>query len=162
MNTKFKKFATALSIALSILFLFNCASRNTLKVNAPEAEYLQLALRIIQNYKEIIEQIENPIIAVSENYSLLMDKNLKLKISIYLRALQSNGKNLREITNIPARCLDIHKDLLETAQYLDRFAELIAQAFEETDVINFSQAINSLTLAPAPIQRVVKKINELK
>ena len=91
-----------------------------------------------------------------------MDKNLRLKISIYLKALQSNGKNLREITDVPVRCLDIHKDLLETAQYLDRFADFIAQAFEETDVINFSQAINNLTYAPAPIQRAVKRINELK
>ena len=158
MNTKFKKFVTA----LLILFLFNCASRNSLKVSAPEAEYLQLAVRILQNYREIITQIKNPIIEVSENYSLLMDKNLRLKISIYLKALQSNGKNLREITDVPVRCLDIHKDLLETAQYLDRFADFIAQAFEETDVINFSQAINNLTYAPAPIQRAVKRINELK
>lgn len=162
MNTKFKKFAPALSIALSILFLFNCASRNALKISPSEAEYLKFVVGICENYRDVVGQIVDPLSKVEENYSLLMDKNLKLKVTIYLKAIQSNGENFRNITNIPTRCLGIHGDLQKVNQYLDNFAELMVQAFDGTDVSKFKQAVSNLLSVVDPLGSATKKIKELK
>lgn len=125
-----------------------------------EDAYTSALTPIMANYASSMNTFGEQMTAASNNPSLALDKQWRLRTATVLASWKLLGNQLRELQP-PARFTDIHKELLTAATHYDKASDLVAAGIDQLSADLIKQGTNEMQLGLAAINRATAMTKNL-
>jgi hypothetical protein len=135
-------------------------SRPAVELNAAETEYALETAKIAIYYADALDALSRLLSDAGNDPRLTFDNEWQLNVGLKLAVIKLSGSVLRDLEP-PRRFSDVHQDLLEGADHLDKAVDLLATGIDNHDASQVYQAGQEMLLGKRAVDRGKSKLEAL-